>query len=77
MGEMPVETHFYADKREDVHDRTGCYFGRSSAMTPCEASGGQNTEKRKNDRHYRHQVGIRVWRPIALDNDFHSGAGRR
>jgi hypothetical protein len=50
MGEMPMEPHFDADECEDIHNGTGCYFGRSSATAPRHTGGDQDAEKRKNNR---------------------------
>ena len=71
MREMPVKTHFDADKREDIHNRARCQGSRCGAVSPRETSGGQNSKKRKYNDRDRHQVGAGADRPMVLSKGPH------
>jgi hypothetical protein len=60
VGEMPMETHFDADEGEDIHNRTGCYFGCSGTVAPGQERGDEDAKKRKDNRQDRHNIGTGV-----------------
>jgi hypothetical protein len=60
VGEMPMETHFDAHECEDIHNRTGCYFGSSGTVAPGQVRGDEDAEERNADRQDRGQVGTGI-----------------